>query len=147
MRYFIDLAYNGTRFYGWQRQLSDPSVQAAIEDVFSLILRQPIEIVGCGRTDTGVHAAQYFAHFDFDGEFPPSFLERANKLVKKDIKLPWIVSYDHAPEIVGMYKGCTTIEYGINYSAQERYKGAEVMFLSAKLKVPDIKNPADLKAA
>lgn len=69
------------------------------------------------------------------------------KLVKKDIKLPWIVSYDHAPEIVGMYKGCPTIEYGINYSAQERYKGAEVMFFSAKLKVPDIKNPADLKAA
>lgn len=69
------------------------------------------------------------------------------KLVKKDIKLPWIVSYDHAPEIVGMYKGCPTIEYGINYSAQERYKGAEVMFFSSKLKVPDIKNPADLKAA
>jgi tRNA pseudouridine38-40 synthase len=91
MRYFIDLAYNGTRFYGWQRQPSDPSVQAAIEDVFSLILRQPIEIVGCGRTDTGVHAAQYFAHFDFDGEFPASFLERANKLVKKDIVLKCII--------------------------------------------------------
>jgi tRNA pseudouridine38-40 synthase len=91
MRYFIDLAYNGTRFYGWQRQPSDPSVQAAIEDVFSLILRQPIEIVGCGRTDTGVHAARYFAHFDFDGEFPASFLERANKLVKKDIVLNRII--------------------------------------------------------
>jgi tRNA pseudouridine38-40 synthase len=91
MRYFIDLAYNGTRFYGWQRQPSDPSVQAAIEDVFSLILRQPIEIVGCGRTDSGVHAAQYFAHFDFDGEFPASFLERANKLVKKDIVLNRII--------------------------------------------------------
>lgn len=69
------------------------------------------------------------------------------KLVKKDIKLPWVVSYDHAPEIVSMYKGCPTIKYGINYSAQERYKGAEVMFFSNKLKVPDIKNPADLKAA
>ncbi len=91
MRYFIDLAYNGTRFYGWQRQPSDPSVQAAIEDVFSLILRQPIEIVGCGRTDTGVHASQYFAHFDFDGEFPTSFLERANKLLKNDIVLKRII--------------------------------------------------------
>ncbi len=69
------------------------------------------------------------------------------KLVKKEIKLPWIVSYDHAPEIVKMYKGCPTIEYGINYSAQDRYKGAEVMFFSKGLKIPDVKNPANLRAA
>lgn len=69
------------------------------------------------------------------------------KLVKKEIKLPWIVSYDHAPEIVKMYKGCPTIEYGINYSAQDRYKGAEVMFFSKGLKIPDVKNPANLLAA
>ncbi len=87
MRYFIDLAYNGTRFCGWQRQPDSPSVQATIEDTFSLILRQPIEIVGCGRTDTGVHASQYFAHFDFDGAFPKAFLDRANKLVGNDIAL------------------------------------------------------------
>jgi tRNA pseudouridine38-40 synthase len=87
-RYFLELAYNGTRLNGWQRQHNAPSVQATIEDALRLILRQPLlEIVGCGRTDTGVHAAQYFAHFDFEGEFPPSFLERANKLVGLDISL------------------------------------------------------------
>lgn len=87
MRYFINLAYNGTRFNGWQRQPNAPSVQATIEDVFSLILRQPIEITGCGRTDTGVHASQYFAHFDFEKPFPSSFFERVNKLVGPDIVL------------------------------------------------------------
>jgi tRNA pseudouridine38-40 synthase len=87
-RYFIELAYNGTRLNGWQRQDNAPSVQAKIEDALRLILRQPtLEILGCGRTDTGVHAAQYFAHFDFDGDFPASFLERANKLVGIDIVL------------------------------------------------------------
>jgi tRNA pseudouridine38-40 synthase len=87
-RYFLELAYNGTRLSGWQRQHNAPSVQATIEDALRLILRQPLlEIVGCGRTDTGVHAAQYFAHFDFEGEFPASFLERANKLVGLDIYL------------------------------------------------------------
>ena len=87
-RYFLELAYNGTRLCGWQRQNNAPSVQAAIEDALRLILRQPtFEILGCGRTDTGVHAAQYFAHFDFEGDFPPSFLERANKLVGLDIVL------------------------------------------------------------
>lgn len=69
------------------------------------------------------------------------------KLVKKDISLPWIVSYDHAPEIVKMYKGCPTIEYGINYSAQNKYKGAEIMFFSKNLNIPDVKNPANLRAA
>ncbi|MDZ7877411.1 MAG: tRNA pseudouridine synthase A [Saprospiraceae bacterium] len=90
-RYFLELAYNGTRLNGWQRQDNAPSVQAAIEDALRLILRQPmLEIVGCGRTDTGVHASAYFAHFDFEGEFPASFLERANKLVGLDIVLKGI---------------------------------------------------------
>lgn len=73
-------------------------------------------------------------------------VEIAN-LVRTNIQLPWIVSYDHAPEIVAMYRGCPTIEYGINYSAQDRYKGAEVMFFSKDLVIPDIKNPANLRAA
>ncbi len=69
------------------------------------------------------------------------------KLVNNHIDHPWIVSYDHAPEIIEMYKGCATITYGINYSAQDRYKGAEAMFFSDKLLIPDVKNPANLKAA
>ena len=90
-RYFLELAYNGTRLNGWQRQPNAPSVQATIEDALRLILRQPtLEIVGCGRTDTGVHAGEYFAHFDFEGDFPASFLERANKLVGLDIVLKQI---------------------------------------------------------
>lgn len=68
-------------------------------------------------------------------------------LVKTKIGCPWIVSYDHAPEIVNMYRGFPTIEYGINYSAQDRYKGAEVMFFSKDLVIPDVKNPASLRAA
>lgn len=68
-------------------------------------------------------------------------------LVKSNITHPWIVSYDHAPEIMEIYKGCTTIEYGINYSAQNRYTGAEVMFFKEDLIVPDFKNPSNLKSA
>ena len=87
MRYFLELAYNGTRLCGWQRQPNAPSVQERIEDAFTLILRQPIELMGCGRTDTGVHARYYVAHFDFEGDFPKSFLQRANKMVGQDIAL------------------------------------------------------------
>lgn len=85
MRYFAKLAYNGTRFFGWQRQPDQISVQETIETAFSTILRTQIDIIGCGRTDTGVHARQYFIHFDFEGEFPKAFLRRINKFLSKDI--------------------------------------------------------------
>lgn len=69
------------------------------------------------------------------------------KLVREKIQLPWVVSYDHTPKIMAMYEGCPTITYGINYSAQDRYKGAEAMFFSERLVIPDVQNPADLKVA
>ena len=68
-------------------------------------------------------------------------------LVKDKIKQPWIVSYDHTNEIDGMYTGCPKITYGINYSAQNRYEGAEVMFFSDNLILPEVRNPAKLNAA
>lgn len=77
MRYFIRLAYNGAKYHGWQRQPNDISVQECIEDALSKILRQKIEIVGAGRTDTGVNASTMFAHFDFS-EFSP---EQKQKLI------------------------------------------------------------------
>jgi tRNA pseudouridine38-40 synthase len=85
MRYFIELAYNGARYKGWQRQPNALSVQQVIEEALSTILRTEIEVTGCGRTDTGVHASQYFLHFDFPGAFPPNFLHRVNKFLPKDI--------------------------------------------------------------
>lgn len=85
MRYFGELAYNGTNYFGWQRQPEDITVQQVIEESMSLILRVPIKIMGCGRTDTGVHAAQYFIHFDYDGNLPKGFSHRLNKVLPKDI--------------------------------------------------------------
>lgn len=64
-RYFIEISYKGTDYFGWQRQPRQISVQEEIENVLSKIYsNQAISIVGCGRTDTGVHAKQYFFHVD-----------------------------------------------------------------------------------
>lgn len=68
MRYFIELAFHGQHYHGWQIQENAVTVQAIIEQKLAVLLKQPIEITGCGRTDTGVHASQYFAHFDFENE-------------------------------------------------------------------------------
>jgi tRNA pseudouridine38-40 synthase len=84
-RYFIELAYNGTHYFGWQRQPGKNSVQQTLEEFMGTILGTELEITGCGRTDTGVHAKQYFAHFDFEGEFPTEFVRRLNKFLPKDI--------------------------------------------------------------
>jgi tRNA pseudouridine38-40 synthase len=84
-RYFIELAYCGTRYFGWQRQPGKDSVQQTLEESMCTILGAELDITGCGRTDTGVHARQYFAHFDFEGEFPTEFVRRLNKYLPKDI--------------------------------------------------------------
>ena len=67
MRYRIDLSYDGAPFCGWQIQPSDPSVQEELEKALSTLLRSSVGVVGAGRTDTGVSATCYVAHFDFDG--------------------------------------------------------------------------------
>lgn len=66
MRYFIELAYNGKAYHGWQNQPDAISVQETLEKALFTILRVETPVVGAGRTDAGVHATQYFAHFDAD---------------------------------------------------------------------------------
>ena len=65
-RYFIELAYDGTAYHGWQVQQNAESVQEVLNKALATILRQPVEATGCGRTDTGVHAREFFAHFDVE---------------------------------------------------------------------------------
>ena len=64
-RYFIQLSYSGTNYNGWQVQENTPdTVQQILTDKLSELLGEKLEIVGCGRTDTGVHAKEFYAHFD-----------------------------------------------------------------------------------
>ena len=62
-RYFIYFAYDGTAYHGWQIQPNGISVQEVLQDALSKILRRKTEVVGAGRTDTGVHARLMVAHF------------------------------------------------------------------------------------
>ena len=94
MRYFVELAYKGTNYCGWQRQPNSPSVQETLETAFSTILRKEITVTGCGRTDTGVHATQFFMHFDFDGIFPKGFVNRINKFLPDDIAIKRMIEVE-----------------------------------------------------
>ena len=86
MRYFIKLAYNGTNYHGWQSQPNAPSVQETLNKAFSVILNSEINLMGAGRTDTGVHAREMYAHFDFESPFDPkSTVHKLNSYLPKDI--------------------------------------------------------------
>jgi tRNA pseudouridine38-40 synthase len=90
MRYFIVLDYNGTNFFGWQRQPRQDTVQERIEHALSVLLKTDIEITGAGRTDTGVHARNYVAHFDSDVEnlhTNTNFLYKLNCILPLDINI------------------------------------------------------------
>jgi len=88
-RYFIRLAYNGSNYNGWQVQPNAPTVQAELEKALSLIIRKETEIVGCGRTDTGVHASDYYAHFDFEKGIDDTaeLVYKLNKFLSPDIAI------------------------------------------------------------
>jgi len=66
-RYFVELSYDGTTFHGWQIQPNAVSVQECLDKALSTYFRQQVASLGCGRTDTGVHAKQFFAHIDLVG--------------------------------------------------------------------------------
>lgn len=63
-RYFVELSYDGTDFHGWQIQPNGITVQQCLDKALSTYFRQEVASLGCGRTDTGVHATQFYAHFD-----------------------------------------------------------------------------------
>jgi tRNA pseudouridine38-40 synthase len=86
MRYIIELAYKGTNFHGWQRQPNAITVQETLETALTTILREQITLTGCGRTDTGVHAKKYFAHFDCETSLDEVMIvNKLNNMLGKDI--------------------------------------------------------------
>lgn len=87
MRYKLELCYNGTNYHGWQRQPNAVTVQQVLEDSINLLYRDNIVITGCGRTDTGVHAKYYVAHFDSELKYDDDSLRKLNRYLPNDISI------------------------------------------------------------
>ena len=88
-RYFLKLAYDGTDYHGWQAQQNAHTVQAELEKKLGVMLGNTTQITGCGRTDAGVHAREFYAHFETDElPFEPrDFVYKLNRFLPKDIAL------------------------------------------------------------
>jgi tRNA pseudouridine38-40 synthase len=90
-RYFLKFAYNGTDFHGWQQQPNARTVQEEMQNALSVICRIPVKLTGAGRTDTGVHARCFYAHFDsvvlLDNSDLQSLISRLNRFLPSSIVL------------------------------------------------------------
>jgi tRNA pseudouridine38-40 synthase len=86
-RYFIELAYKGSNYHGWQIQPNAITVQEELNKALTILSKEKIETLGCGRTDTGVHASQFYAHFDskFPLEEMKTWVKKLNSILKDDI--------------------------------------------------------------
>ncbi|GGF23162.1 tRNA pseudouridine(38-40) synthase TruA [Flavobacterium limi] len=88
MRYFIHFAYNGTHYHGWQFQPNASSVQETLNKALSVLLNSSINVMGAGRTDTGVHASEMYGHFDFENLIDvPVLVHKLNSYLPKDITI------------------------------------------------------------
>lgn len=98
-RYFIQLSYDGTAYHGWQvQENTKQTVQQVLNDMLSKLLNQPVLTTGCGRTDTGVHATEYFAHFDVEGvelmDEADKWVYRFNKSLPADIAIQQVYAVE-----------------------------------------------------
>ncbi|MGV8915953.1 MAG: tRNA pseudouridine(38-40) synthase TruA [Kaistella sp.] len=92
MRYFIKFSYSGKNYFGYQIQPREISVQEVLEKALSTILRENVKTTGAGRTDTGVHAKQFFAHFDTDKPIDEKLIYQLNSFLPADISIHIIFS-------------------------------------------------------
>jgi len=97
LRYFFHIGYNGTQYNGWQKLPQIVSVQLIVESILSRVIRKSVTIVGCGRTDSHVHASQYFFHADTDELLIPDLLFRLNKSLPGDIAVFDILPMEGLP--------------------------------------------------
>ena len=141
-RYFIFLSFKGTRYHGWQRQQKSTTVQKILEEALSIILNEKIVLTGAGRTDAGVHALVFCAHFDSQKEDLHSnnrLIQRLNKYLPVDIAIKQIRKV--IPEANARFSAISrTYQYFLSY-VKDPFKTETSWFINYRLKI-EIMNKA-----
>ena len=134
MRYFLEFAYKGTNYHGWQYQPNATSVQETLNTALTTILKKDIDLLGAGRTDTGVHAKQMFAHFDLEETIDiPFYIHKLNSFLPKDIAVLNIHQvHDDAHARFGATK--RTYEYRI-HSKKDAFENDDSWYYQNELNV------------
>jgi len=143
MRYFLDIAYNGTNYHGWQEQQNANSVQAELNKGLSKILGVPMKCVGSGRTDTGVHARQQIVHFDCEELSDQDLFQyRLNSVLPKDIsvrKTSLVSSSAHA-----RFDACKRTYHYLIHQTKDPFKEKLSYFFSTKVDTEEISKAGEI---
>jgi tRNA pseudouridine38-40 synthase len=146
MRYFIEFAYKGTNYHGWQVQPNAITVQETLTKALSTILQVEIEIIGAGRTDTGVHASQMFAHFDYDNMIEKdSIVFKLNSFLTKDIAVKdiHVVAADSHARFDATFR---TYEYRI-HTSKNPFQSDDSWFYTGKLNLDAMNKACEILKA
>ena len=100
-RLFFEIQYDGTEYHGWQRQKNALGIQQVIEDALAKLFQEKITIYGCGRTDAGVHASQYFFHVNLDNIPEVDIRYKLNRMLPEAIVIKSI--YEAHPDMHARY--------------------------------------------
>lgn len=142
MRYFLELAYQGKAYHGWQKQPNAVSVQEIVEDRLFTITRESREILGAGRTDAGVHARQLYAHFDAEKALPEDFVFKLNSLLPQDIAVLGL--HKVKPDAHARFDALSrSYEYHI-VQRKDPFAFEAAHLVKKKLDVADMKKAADI---
>ena len=134
MRVFCVVAYKGTKYYGWEKQLEQITIQEEIEKAISQILNTPINIYGSGRTDAGVHAKGQTFHFDIEEEkYPASeLMYRINCVLPASIKI-LSLEYLEDSEFHSRFSAVSKeYQYRISLNAKNPFRYDECWMLKTK---------------
>lgn len=133
LRYFIEVAYKGTNYSGFQKQENANTIQAEIEKAFQTIQRNPVELTGSSRTDAGVHALQNFFHFDYEEDINPQIIYKMNAVLPGDIA---IKSFFPMPPTTHSRFDATSREYNYNiHRFKDPFLQATSLYFPYKLDV------------
>lgn len=136
-RYFLFLSYKGTNFHGWQIQPEAITVQKILDKALSLVLNEPVSTIGAGRTDTGVHALVFCAHFDCardDLVADEKIIFRLNKLLPPDIAVKSIKKVH--PDANARYSAVSrTYEYYVS-KIKDPFTNGSAWFIHGNIDLP-----------
>jgi len=142
VRYFLEISYNGTSYHGWQVQENAHAVQHEIDKALSSLFKgNKIETLGCGRTDTGVHAKQFFLHLDLEKNPYESndFVFKLNRILPRDIAVHAV--YDVADDAHARFDATSrSYEYHIHFK-KDPFRENRSCFLYYRVDV-DLMNEA-----
>lgn len=141
-RYFIEVAYKGTNYSGFQVQENANTIQAEIERAFSTIHRNTLDLTGSSRTDAGVHALQNFFHFDYEQPLNPQFIYKMNALLPRDIA---VRSLFHMPPEAHSRFDAVSREYVYNvHRFKNPFRQATSLYFPYKLDMGRIHQASEL---